>query len=89
MKAPLVLALRVPPVRKSKRPSPRPSSRCPECTSIGSAIRWRAASGEGGGSGVCGAMSAQTAWMIRSKIGSATLEPAWPWPSVRLPLALS
>ena len=34
--------------------SPRPSSRWPDCTSIGSATRWRAASGEGRGSGVCG-----------------------------------
>jgi len=56
VKPPLTVGLTLRAGAESKRSSPpRPSKRCPEFRSIGSAIRWRAASGVGRGSGVCGA----------------------------------
>jgi hypothetical protein len=62
----------------------------PESRSIALHMSWRLASDDGAASAALGATLAHTAWMIGSKIGTATPPPVAPPPSVRrLPVALS
>src|SRR6476661_2433404 len=69
---------------------PRLVAISPESKSVDLQLSWRFASGDGGASAVFGATLAHTAWMIGSKIGTATPPPVAPPPRVRrLPVALS